>query len=98
MKVLRLRIKQNINGCFFSQGQVEASVRLETSLPEDAEFYVVVRGSKLTHVTTAKRGADGLSLRFTVPGMLTSESFDILPFLLIVWLFFIVAFCASHRP
>lgn len=73
-------------------------MRLETRMPEDAEFYVVIRGSKLTHVTTAKRGVDGLSLRFTVPGMLTSNSFDILSFLLMAWLFFIVSFCASHRP
>lgn len=63
---------------FFPQGQVEASVSLETVAPEDAEFYVVVRGSTLTHVTTAKRDTDGLSLRFTVPGMLTSNSFNLL--------------------
>ncbi|XP_029300781.1 LOW QUALITY PROTEIN: rho guanine nucleotide exchange factor 28 [Cottoperca gobio] len=49
-------------------GQVEARVRLQASAPEDAEFYAVVRGSSLTHVTAAKRGDDGLSLSFTVPG------------------------------
>ncbi|KAG7498232.1 rho guanine nucleotide exchange factor 28 isoform X4 [Solea senegalensis] len=49
-------------------GQVEASVKLQASGPEDAEFYIVVQGSRLTHVTTAKRGDDGLTLRFTVPG------------------------------
>ncbi|XP_011602975.2 rho guanine nucleotide exchange factor 28 [Takifugu rubripes] len=54
-------------------GQVEASVSLETVAPEAAEFYVVVRGSTLTHVTTAKRDTDGLSLRFTVPGHALSE-------------------------
>ena len=62
---------------FSSQGQVEASVRLKAGAPEDAEFYVVVRGSRLTHVTTAKRredddddddDGDGLTLCFTVPG------------------------------
>eukprot|EP00066_Takifugu_rubripes_P013711 XP_011602977.1 PREDICTED: rho guanine nucleotide exchange factor 28-like isoform X2 [Takifugu rubripes] len=54
-------------------GQVEASVSLETVAPEAAEFYVVVRGSTLTHITTAKRDTDGLSLRFTVPGHALSE-------------------------
>ncbi|KAK2818736.1 hypothetical protein Q5P01_024297 [Channa striata] len=49
-------------------GQVEACVRLQASYPEDAEFYVAVQGSGLTHVTAAKRGDDGLSLGFTVPG------------------------------
>ncbi|XP_059214037.1 rho guanine nucleotide exchange factor 28 [Centropristis striata] len=49
-------------------GQVEAHMRLQAGVPEDAEFYVVVQGSKLTHVTAAKRGDDGLTLCFTVPG------------------------------
>ncbi|KAK9532337.1 hypothetical protein VZT92_009725 [Zoarces viviparus] len=49
-------------------GQVEAHVRLQANAPEDAEFYVVLRGSDLTHVTAAKRGAEGLTLCFTVPG------------------------------
>ncbi|XP_029371284.1 rho guanine nucleotide exchange factor 28 isoform X2 [Echeneis naucrates] len=49
-------------------GQVEAKLKLQGSAPEDAEFYVVVRGSRLTHVTTAKRGDDGFTLCFTVPG------------------------------
>uniref|UniRef100_A0A3Q1C4V6 Rho guanine nucleotide exchange factor (GEF) 28a n=1 Tax=Amphiprion ocellaris TaxID=80972 RepID=A0A3Q1C4V6_AMPOC len=51
-----------------SQGQVEARARLQTRAPENAEFYVVVQGSRLTHVTTAKRVDDGLTLCFTVPG------------------------------
>lgn len=46
-------------------------MRLQANAPEDAEFYVVVQGSRLTHVTAAKRGDDGLTLCFTVPGMLT---------------------------
>ena len=50
---------------------MEARVRLQANAPEDAEFYVVVQGSGLTHVTAAKRGDDGLSLCFTVPGMST---------------------------
>ncbi|XP_074474476.1 rho guanine nucleotide exchange factor 28 isoform X3 [Sebastes fasciatus] len=49
-------------------GQVEVHVRLQANAPEDAEFYVAVQGSNLTHVTAARRGDDGLSLRFTVPG------------------------------
>lgn len=43
-------------------------MRLQTSAPEDAEFYVVVQGTRLTHVTAAKIGFDGLNLCFTVPG------------------------------
>ncbi|CAB1455847.1 unnamed protein product [Pleuronectes platessa] len=49
-------------------GQVEANVKLPAGAPEDAEFYAVVQGSRLTHVTAAKRGDDGRSLCFTVPG------------------------------
>ncbi|KAM6975874.1 rho guanine nucleotide exchange factor 28 [Tautogolabrus adspersus] len=48
-------------------GQVEAHVKLQANVPEEAEFYVVVQGTELTHVTTAKRD-DGLTLCFTVPG------------------------------
>lgn len=77
-----------------SQGQVEASVRLEASAPEDAEFYVVIRGSTLTHVTTAKRGLDGLTLRFTAPGTLTPDSLRILSFPLVLPLFSISIFPA----
>lgn len=51
------------------QGQVEACVKLQAAAPEDAEFYVVVQGSALTHVTQAKRGADAVSLGFIVPGI-----------------------------
>ncbi|XP_040915053.1 rho guanine nucleotide exchange factor 28 isoform X2 [Toxotes jaculatrix] len=49
-------------------GQVEANIRLQANAPEDAEYYVVVQGSRLTHVTAAKRRDDGLTLCFTVPG------------------------------
>lgn len=34
--------------------------------PEETECYVVLEGSRLSHVTEAKRTDDGLS--FTVPG------------------------------
>lgn len=47
---------------------MEAHVRLQASAPEDAEYYVVVQGTRLTHVTAAKIGNDGLNLSFTVPG------------------------------
>lgn len=92
-----LPFNKNVNGCccfFISQGQVEASVRLEASVPEDAEFYIVIRGSTLTHVTTAKRGLDGLTLRFTAPGTLTPDSIRILSFCLIIPLFSILILSA----
>ncbi|XP_070706318.1 rho guanine nucleotide exchange factor 28 [Pempheris klunzingeri] len=54
-------------------GQVEAQVRLEANAPEDAEFYIVVQGSGLTHVTAAKKGDDGLTFCFTVPGHALEE-------------------------
>ncbi len=60
---------------------MEAHVRLQASAPEDAEFYVAVQGSKLTHVTAAKRGDDGLTLYFTVPGMSFSQPLKIPRFL-----------------
>ncbi|KAM4634066.1 rho guanine nucleotide exchange factor 28 [Polymixia lowei] len=51
-------------------GQVEAHAMFQDPVidSEDTEFYVVVEGSRLTHVTVAKRRSDGLSLCFTVPG------------------------------
>nr|XP_015798547.2 rho guanine nucleotide exchange factor 28 isoform X2 [Nothobranchius furzeri] len=49
-------------------GQVESQVMLQERLPEDALFYVVVRGSRLTHVTAAKTGDDEQTLSFVVPG------------------------------
>ncbi|XP_019124676.1 rho guanine nucleotide exchange factor 28 isoform X2 [Larimichthys crocea] len=58
-------------------GLVEARVRLQANAPEDAEFYVVVQGSRLTHVTAAKRGDDGLTLCFTVPGHAIVEAVSV---------------------
>ncbi|XP_068190406.1 rho guanine nucleotide exchange factor 28 [Antennarius striatus] len=50
-------------------GQVEAHISLESNAaPEDAEFYVVIQGSGLTHVTPARIGEDRLTLLSTVPG------------------------------
>ncbi|XP_068430025.1 rho guanine nucleotide exchange factor 28 isoform X2 [Clinocottus analis] len=54
-------------------GQVEARVRIQTTAPEGAEFYVAVQGSERTHVTAARREADGLTLSFTVPGHALAE-------------------------
>ncbi|XP_054908335.1 rho guanine nucleotide exchange factor 28 isoform X7 [Poeciliopsis prolifica] len=49
-------------------GQVDGCMLLQEAVPEDGEFYVVAEGSRLTHVTTAKRGSDERTLCFTVPG------------------------------
>ncbi|KAM7392557.1 hypothetical protein PAMA_007597 [Pampus argenteus] len=49
-------------------GQVEARLVLQAVAPQDAEFYVVLQGSRLGHVTAGKRGDDGLTLCFTAPG------------------------------
>ncbi|XP_044189814.1 rho guanine nucleotide exchange factor 28 isoform X2 [Thunnus albacares] len=62
-------------------GQVEAHVILQASqAPEDAEFYVVLQGSRLTHVTSAKRGDDGLTLCFTAPGHDLVEVVSVMPY------------------
>ncbi|KAK1883401.1 Rho guanine nucleotide exchange factor 28 [Dissostichus eleginoides] len=61
-------------------GQVEAHVRLQANAPENAEFYIVVQGSDLTHVTTAKRGDDGQSLCYTVPGHALVEVASVTPY------------------
>ncbi|XP_036973183.1 rho guanine nucleotide exchange factor 28 isoform X2 [Acanthopagrus latus] len=55
-------------------GQVEAHVRLQAKAPEDAEFYVIVQGSTLSHVTAAKTGDDGMTLCFAAPGHARVES------------------------
>uniref|UniRef100_A0A8C2F1L9 Rho guanine nucleotide exchange factor (GEF) 28a n=1 Tax=Cyprinus carpio TaxID=7962 RepID=A0A8C2F1L9_CYPCA len=54
----------------FSQGQVEVFVKLQVSpcVQEEADYYVVLVGSSLHHVTTAHRTEDHGSIRFTVPG------------------------------
>ncbi|XP_041826213.1 rho guanine nucleotide exchange factor 28 isoform X2 [Melanotaenia boesemani] len=61
-------------------GQVGACVKLQARAPEDAEFYVVAQGSRLTHVTAAKRGDDGLTLSFTVPGHDRVEAVSVKPY------------------
>uniref|UniRef100_A0A672QK59 Rho guanine nucleotide exchange factor 28-like n=1 Tax=Sinocyclocheilus grahami TaxID=75366 RepID=A0A672QK59_SINGR len=51
-------------------GQVEVFVKLQVSpcIQEEADYYVVLVGSFLHHVTTAHRTEDQGSIRFTVPG------------------------------
>uniref|UniRef100_A0A8C1U5S2 Rho guanine nucleotide exchange factor (GEF) 28a n=1 Tax=Cyprinus carpio TaxID=7962 RepID=A0A8C1U5S2_CYPCA len=51
-------------------GQVEVCVKLEVSLSvqEEADYYVVLVGSSLHHVTKAHRAEDQGSVKFTVPG------------------------------
>ncbi|XP_034094730.1 rho guanine nucleotide exchange factor 28 isoform X4 [Gymnodraco acuticeps] len=61
-------------------GQVKAHVRLQANAPENAEFYIVVQGSDLTHVTAAKRGDDGQSLCYTVPGHALVEVASVTPY------------------
>ncbi|KAL6096612.1 arhgef28 [Pungitius sinensis] len=56
-------------------GQVEAVVSSRVAgAPDGAEFYVVVQGSDLTHVTPATRSADGRTLCYTVPGHAPAEA------------------------
>ncbi|XP_029940888.1 rho guanine nucleotide exchange factor 28 isoform X2 [Salarias fasciatus] len=62
-------------------GQVEAHVKLQAGAPPDAEFFVVVQGSRLKHVTAAKLAADGLTLSFTVPGHDLVEVASVTPYL-----------------
>ncbi|XP_016358279.1 rho guanine nucleotide exchange factor 28 isoform X3 [Sinocyclocheilus anshuiensis] len=51
-------------------GQVEVCVKLQVlpSVQEEADYYVVLVGSSLHHVTTAHRAEDQGSIKFTVPG------------------------------
>ncbi|XP_047229488.1 rho guanine nucleotide exchange factor 28 isoform X2 [Girardinichthys multiradiatus] len=49
-------------------GQVDGCVLLQDTAPEDCQFYIVAQGSRLTHVTTAKRGSGERTFCFTVPG------------------------------
>lgn len=60
----------------FSQGQVEVFVKLQVSpcVQEEADYYVVLVGSSLHHVTTAHRTEDHGSIRFTVPGKTLNKS------------------------
>lgn len=63
-----------------SQGQVEVCVKLQVfpCVQEEADYYVVLVGSSLHHVTTAHRAEDHCSLRFTVPGETLNISQDVI--------------------
>ncbi|CAJ1070358.1 rho guanine nucleotide exchange factor 28 [Xyrichtys novacula] len=61
-------------------GQLEAHVLLQAKAPEEAEFYVAVQGSEFTHVTTAKRGDNGVTLYFTAPGHDRVEDVSVTPY------------------
>ncbi|KAJ8400127.1 hypothetical protein AAFF_G00401660 [Aldrovandia affinis] len=50
-------------------GQLKACVVLQGPEPgPEAEFYVVLEGSTLEHITAAQRDQDGCTLHFDVPG------------------------------
>lgn len=53
------------------QGQTKARVMFDGA-PGDGEFYVVLEGSALRHVTAAERRTDERDLIFTVPGRSSS--------------------------
>ncbi|XP_064828293.1 rho guanine nucleotide exchange factor 28-like isoform X2 [Oncorhynchus masou masou] len=52
----------------YGQLEVCALLQVPDLEPEQTEFYVVLEGSRLAHVTVGKRTEDGKSLCFTVPG------------------------------
>ncbi|XP_029920670.1 rho guanine nucleotide exchange factor 28-like [Myripristis murdjan] len=60
-------------------GQVEAQVTFQNRapVPAEAEFYVVLQGSRLMHIMSAKRRTDGLALCFTVPGHDLAEAVSV---------------------
>uniref|UniRef100_A0A3P9KPV9 Rho guanine nucleotide exchange factor (GEF) 28a n=1 Tax=Oryzias latipes TaxID=8090 RepID=A0A3P9KPV9_ORYLA len=62
-------------------GQVEAQIILQARAPVDAEYYVVTKGSRLTHVTPATACEDGRTLRFTVPGHDLVEAVSVTPYI-----------------
>ncbi|XP_061589145.1 rho guanine nucleotide exchange factor 28-like [Cololabis saira] len=64
-------------------GQVQTHITLRARAHEDAEFYVVARGSRMTHVTAAERLDDGLTLCFTVPGHDREEAVSVTPYICI---------------
>ncbi|XP_024155388.1 rho guanine nucleotide exchange factor 28 isoform X1 [Oryzias melastigma] len=61
-------------------GQVEGQITLQARAPVDAEYYVVTKGSRLTHVTPATACEDGQTLCFTVPGHDRVEAVSVTPY------------------
>uniref|UniRef100_W5MYV0 Rho guanine nucleotide exchange factor 28 n=1 Tax=Lepisosteus oculatus TaxID=7918 RepID=W5MYV0_LEPOC len=67
--------------CFYSdlQGQVTVSAVLTTveSFPDEAEFFLVFRGSSQEHITEAQKSCFVNTLHFVVPGHNTLEDVSI---------------------
>lgn len=49
-------------------------LQVSPSVQEEADYYVVLVGSSLHHVTTAHRAEDQGSIKFTVPGETLNKS------------------------
>lgn len=49
-------------------------LQVSPSVQEEADYYVVLVGSSLHHVTTAHRDEDQGSIKFTVPGETLNKS------------------------
>nr|XP_017211759.2 rho guanine nucleotide exchange factor 28 isoform X3 [Danio rerio] len=60
-------------------GQVEVCVKLPLSefVQEETDYYVLLVGSSLHHVTAAHRTEDHSSIRFTVPGHIVPEKVSV---------------------
>lgn len=52
-------------------------LQLSLCVQEEADYYVVLVGSSLHHVTAAYRTEDQESIRFTVPGETLNKSLDV---------------------
>lgn len=67
----------NICSLYLFQGHVEVCTLLADSqvLQENAEYYVVLEGSRIRHVITAQRKEESKVLSFTVPGKIQGLPF-----------------------
>uniref|UniRef100_A0AAV2IUX5 Rho guanine nucleotide exchange factor 28 n=1 Tax=Knipowitschia caucasica TaxID=637954 RepID=A0AAV2IUX5_KNICA len=66
----------------FGTGFEEHHVQLHNhvSRSEDEELYVVVQGSRLTHVAAATTGDDGQTIHFIIPGHDLPEAVSVTPY------------------
>ncbi|KAJ8405671.1 hypothetical protein AAFF_G00316510 [Aldrovandia affinis] len=64
-------------------GQVKVNAVLQTPepVPEDADVYIVLRGSTLDHITVAQRSSQGCTLGFVVPGHNLLETVSVTAYL-----------------
>ncbi|XP_072570519.1 rho guanine nucleotide exchange factor 28 isoform X2 [Paramormyrops kingsleyae] len=66
-------------------GRVKVCAVLQTAdavlLPEDAEFYIVLEGSSLNHISVAQRAGEGCDLDFIVPGHNLFEMVSVMAYL-----------------